>query len=172
MPQFSSFEDQSEDTSSQKPDSCSSGLPDKEDVSVCTIPVELSSSLWHCDSMQSLVMDFGPSLTEILEGISFSDTPKKTEGASGFSDPITPTASDDPFHLNITKNTGKMVVNQSYCDIQVQEPKDLACWETTTISEDIEMDTDSGITGSEQGSRGVTSDLWDSGDGDGSEIEM
>ncbi|XP_073448570.1 cdc42 effector protein 1-like [Aquarana catesbeiana] len=176
MPRLSSSEDQSEDTSSQKPDDdwASSGVPDREDVSVCTVPVELSSSLWHCDSMQSLVMDFGPSLTEFLEGISFCDTPKKTEGASGFSDPFIPTTNDDPFHLNIAKNIGTMEVNQSYCDIQVQEPKGLACWEPATIPEDMEMDTDSGITGSEQGSRGVTADLWDSGDGDGdgSEIEM
>lgn len=178
MPRLSCSEDQSEDTSSQKPDDdwVSSGLPDREDVSVCTVPVELSSSLWHCDSMQSLVMDFGPSLTEILEGIDFSDTLKKTEGASGFSDTIITETNDDPFHLNIAANTGTMEVTQSYCDIQVQEPRGLACWEPATIPEDMEMDTDSGITGSEQGSRGVTADLWDSGDGDGdgdgSEIEM
>ncbi|KAM5148277.1 cdc42 effector protein 1-like [Mantella aurantiaca] len=171
MPHLSSSEDQSEDTSSQKPDSCSSGLPD-EDVSVCTIPVELSSGLWHCDSMQSLVMDFGPSLTEILEGISFSDTPKETEGASRFSNPIIPTSNDDPFHFNITKNIGKMEVNQSYCDIQVQESKGLASWEAATIAEDMEMDINSGIIGSEQGSRVVTADLLDSEDGDSSEIEM
>lgn len=174
MPRLSSSEDQSEDNSSQKADDdwTSSGLPDREDVSVCTVPVELSSNLWHCDSMQSLVMDFGPSLTEILEGISFSDTYKRTEAASGLTDPIISTTNEDPFDFNIATNIGTMEVNQSRCDIQVLEPKGLACWEPATIAEDMEMDTDSGITGSEQDSRVVNADLWDSGDGDGSEIEM
>ncbi|XP_068111118.1 cdc42 effector protein 1-like [Hyperolius riggenbachi] len=176
LPRFASSEDQSEDSSSQKPDDDwpSPGLADREDSSICTVPVEISSSLWHCDSMQSLIMDFGPSLmSEILDGINFSDTPNKMEGASGFSEPdLPPTTSYVPSDCSLTTNDSDIGADQSYYDLQVQQPRGLACWEPTTIAEEMEIDTDSGITGSEQGSRGITADLWDSGDGDGSEIEM
>lgn len=175
MPRLSCSEEPSDDTSSQKPDDdwTSYGQSDLEDGSVCTVPVEISSSLWHADSMQSLIIDFGPSLmSEILEGMNFADTPGKTEGASGFSDPNITATLDDQCDLSLITNTSKMEENQQYCDIQAREPKDFACWAPATIPEDMEVDTDSGITGSEQGSRIVTVDLWDSGDGDGSEIEM
>ncbi|XP_075688454.1 cdc42 effector protein 1 [Rhinoderma darwinii] len=170
MPRLSSSEDPSEDTISQKPDDdwASSGLPDTEECSVCTVPLELSSSLWHADSMQSLVMDFGPSLmSEILEGISFSETPKKTEGANVPYESMLST-NINRSNFDVTLDKSKTEAKQFHCDIQ--EAKGLVSWEPTTITEEMEIDTDSGITGSEQGSRGITGDLWDSGDG--SEIEM
>ncbi|XP_063796716.1 cdc42 effector protein 1 [Pseudophryne corroboree] len=171
MPRISCSEELSEDTNSQKPeeDWASSGLPDAEDYSVCTVPLELSSSIWPSDSMESLVMDFGPSLmSEILEGISFSDAPKDTESTSDLSEQNIPPIKDDPSYLSITIDNNSMEANQSHFNIL--EPKGLVCWEPATIAEEMEIDTDSGITGSEQGSRGITGDLWDSGDG--SEIEM
>lgn len=171
MPRLSSSEDPSEDTGSQKPedDWASAGLPDTEESSVCTVPLELSSSLFHSDSMQSLVMDFGPSLmSEILEGISFSDTPKRTEGASVLHEHSMLSANNNPSNFDVTFVKSKSQAHQFHFDIP--EPKGLVSWEPTTIAEEMEIDTDSGITGSEQGSRGVTGDLWDSGDN--SEIEM
>ncbi|KAM9327226.1 cdc42 effector protein 1-like [Gastrophryne carolinensis] len=175
MPRLSCSEEPSDDASSQKQDDdwTSYGQIDRENDSVCTVPVELSSSLWHADSMQSLIIDFGPSLmSEILEGINFADTPGKTEGASGFSYAKETATTIDPLDVSLITNASKMEETHQYCDIQVQESKGLACWEPASIPEDMEVDTDSGITGSEQGSRIVTADLWDSGDGDGSEIEM
>ncbi|XP_075039172.1 cdc42 effector protein 1 [Mixophyes fleayi] len=171
MPRLSCSEEQSEDTNSQKPeeDWASSGLPDTEDYSVCTVPLDLSSSLWNSNSMESLVMDFGPSLmSEILEGISFSDAAKDTERTSGLSEQSIPPTDNDSSDSNITIDNSKMEANQSHFNIR--QPKGLVCWEPATIAEEMEIDTDSGITGSEQGSRGITGDLWDSGDG--SEIEM
>ncbi|XP_040263681.1 cdc42 effector protein 1 [Bufo bufo] len=167
MPRLSSSEDPSEDTSFQKPDVdwASSGLADTEESSVCTFSLEPCSSLCHSDSMQSLVMDFGPSLmTEILEGINFSDTPKNPEGASVLHQESMLLINPAKFEVTLDKSEA----HQFQCDIQ--EPKGLVSWEPTTIAEEMEIDTDSGITGSEQGSRGITGDLWDSGDG--SEIEM
>ncbi|XP_056380106.1 cdc42 effector protein 1 [Hyla sarda] len=171
MPRLSSSEDPSEDTNSQKPeeDWASSGLPYTEESSVCTVPLESFGSLYHADSMQSLVMDFGPSLmTEILEGISFSDTPKKTEEASVLQEQNTLSSNHSLSNFNVTLDQRKPEAHQFHCD--VQGPKGLVSWEPTTIAEEMEIDTDSGITGSEQGSRGITGDLYDSGDG--SEIEM
>ncbi|XP_069824955.1 cdc42 effector protein 1 [Dendropsophus ebraccatus] len=171
MPRLSSSEDPSEDTGSQKPDDdwTSSGLPCTEESSVCTVPLESFSSLYHSDSMQSLVMDFGPSLmTEILEGINFSDSPKKTEEASCLNEQSMLSTNNSRSNFNGTVDKSKSEAHQYHCDSQ--EPKGLVGWEPTTITEEMEIDTDSGITGSEQGSRGITADLWDSGDG--SEIEM
>ncbi|KAG9483814.1 cdc42 effector protein 1 [Eleutherodactylus coqui] len=171
MPRLSSSEEPSEDANSQKPDDdwASSGLPDREDCSICTVPLEPSSTLYHSDSMQSLVIDFGPSLmTEILEGISFSNTQTKMEGTSVHNDKSMLTANNNPSNFDVTLDKSKSEAHQFHCDIQ--ETKGLVSWEPTTIAEEMEIDTDSGITGSEQGSRGLTGDLWDSGDG--SEIEM
>ncbi|KAM4021597.1 cdc42 effector protein 1 [Anomaloglossus baeobatrachus] len=171
MPRLSSSEDPSEDTSSQKPDEdwASSGFPDTEECSVCTIPSEPSSSLWHADSMQSLVMDFGPSLmTEILEGISFSHTPQKAEGASVVHEQSMLSTTTEPSNFNETLEKSQSEAHQFHCDIH--ESKGFESWEPTTIAEEMEIDTDSGITGSEQGSRCITAELYDSGDG--SEIEM
>ncbi|XP_073500494.1 cdc42 effector protein 1 [Phyllobates terribilis] len=171
MPRLSSSEDPSEDTSSQKPDEdwASSGFPDTENCSVFTVPSEPSSSLWRADSMQSLVMDFGPSLmTEILEGISFSDTPKKTEGGSVLHEQSMLSTTNDPSNFDGILEKSQTETHQFHCDIH--EPKGFVSWEPTTIAEEMEIDTDSGITGSEQGSRCITAELYDSGDG--SEIEM
>ncbi|KAG8556753.1 hypothetical protein GDO81_018198 [Engystomops pustulosus] len=171
MPRLSSSEEPSEDAYSQKPDEdwASSGLPDTEECSVCTVPLEPSISLSHADSMQSLVMDFGPSLmSEILEGISFSDTPKKTEVVSVLHEQSILSTNNIPSNFEVTLDKNSSEEHEFHCDIQ--DPKGFVSWEPTTIAEETEMDTDSGITGSEQGSRGITADLWDSGDG--SEIEM
>ncbi|KAM3915257.1 cdc42 effector protein 1 [Leptodactylus fuscus] len=171
MPRLSSSEDPSEDANSQKPDDdwTSSGFPDTEDCSICTVPLEPSSNLYHSDSMQSLVMDFGPSLmTEILEGISFSDTPKKPESASIIHEESMLSTNNTPSDFDMSLDKSRAEPHQFHCDIE--EPRGLVSWEPATIVEETEIDTDSGITGSEQGSRGITADLWDSGDN--SEIEM
>ncbi|KAM4721997.1 cdc42 effector protein 1 [Rhinophrynus dorsalis] len=174
LPRLSCSDERSEETNSQKPeeDWTSIGLPDTEDCSICTVPLELSSSLWRSDSMQSFIMDLGPSLmSEVMEGMSFSGV--QENGAQSSSDPQeqSPVLTNTyPSSLSAISGNTKWEPSQLQSDSQ--QPKSFASWEPATITEEMEVDTeeDSGITESEQSSRCVTTELWDSGDG--SEIEM
>ncbi|XP_075438217.1 uncharacterized protein LOC142477032 [Ascaphus truei] len=63
--------------------SCLVSQGPEEDSRGCG-PQEPSCSLWRSDSMESFDLDFGPSLmSEILEGMSFSEAPHKMGALSG-----------------------------------------------------------------------------------------
>ncbi|OCT85549.1 cdc42 effector protein 1 [Xenopus laevis] len=165
------------DTSSEKFDDdwTSLALTDGEDCSTCTVPAELSCSLWRCDSMQSFTMDFGPSLmSEVLEGMSFSNAPQE-KGAHGGD-------SNDPDERSILQTNSdtsslKATMDDTECEpfnmhSDIQQMKVPTSWDHVRVKEQMELDieVDSGITESKQSSRCLTTELWDSGDG--SEIEM
>ncbi|KAE8611626.1 hypothetical protein XENTR_v10012534 [Xenopus tropicalis] len=163
------------DTSSEKFDEDwpSIALADGEDCSTCTVPVELSCSLWRCDSMQSFTMDFGPSLmSEVLEGMSFSNAPQEKESgnSNGPDEQSIPQTNSNTSSLNAAMDDTECEPLNGHSD--TQQMKVPTSWDHDNVKEEMELDieVDSGITESEQSSRCLTTELWDSGDG--SEIEM
>ncbi|XP_053325987.1 cdc42 effector protein 1 isoform X2 [Spea bombifrons] len=159
-----------DDTSHQmtKGDSASADYFDANEHSLCSDTVEPSTSLWHPDSMESLIMDFGPSLmSEILNKISFSsDSPETgTLNNCGLNEQ---NKSSTNLHNSMTMSTS---VDHSYLEptqsqIQLQETKEHASWKQVNVNDEMEL----GIKEDEEATQ-ITKDFWEDSD-DGSEVEM
>ncbi|KAG8436281.1 hypothetical protein GDO86_007404 [Hymenochirus boettgeri] len=176
LPRLSSSRMQPEEANSEKAEEewSSIGLADDEDCSVCTVPVELSSSLWRSNSIESFTMDFGPSLmSEVLEVISFSNTPQE-KGANGRD---VPEEQESFLACNANDSSLNVTMDNSECESihiisDLEQTKEIKPWAQVISHGKEEMDTevDSEHTESEHSSRCANMELWDSGDG--SEIEM
>ncbi|KAM8930030.1 cdc42 effector protein 1 isoform 2-T2 [Pelodytes ibericus] len=172
LPRHSSSQEQPENTSYQIPreEWVSADYTVVKESSVCTESLDASSSLWHSDSMESMVMDFGPSLmSEIMNKISFSDGPTESPNLSVTNEQdVLP--SNTHSILSTAMDNNKWEPSES--QISVQEPKGFASWDQVNINEEMELEVkeDMHVSNTEHGYRRITEELWDTDDG--SEVEM
>uniref|UniRef100_A0A8C5QRD3 CDC42 effector protein 1 n=1 Tax=Leptobrachium leishanense TaxID=445787 RepID=A0A8C5QRD3_9ANUR len=170
LPRHPCTKERFEDTSYEMPkeDWASDDYTDAKEDSISTDPLEFSSSLWHADSMESLVMDFGPSLmSEIMNKISFSDGPTGTlyELDTNEQDLLPPNLHSST--LSTTGNDTQRDPNQS--QREMTEPKGLVSWEQVNMHEEMEVEDNQNLN-TEEGYTGITKDLWDMDDE--SEVEI
>ncbi|XP_053577202.1 cdc42 effector protein 1 [Bombina bombina] len=155
LPRLPRSEEPSEDTSSHQleEDGSSAGIGEGEDASICTVPLELSSSLWRSDSMESFVIDFGPSLiSQILgETEALQNSQHEEQGSrptyTSISNKSESAENNDWEHFEPTYN--------------IQEPESLSSREQTPVMEEMEVDTEENVSVLHQRPDAIRV-LWDS----------